>query len=77
MSAQKTLLALAAGVVIGAAAGILLAPEKGEVLRGKIRDKSNDAADKLGHKFNEAKDVIKEKLHRQTEVAATAASKAK
>lgn len=77
MSMQKTLLALGAGIFIGAAAGILLAPEKGEVLRGKIRDKSGDAADRLGQKFNETKDTIKEKLHRNAGEAATAAQKVK
>ena len=77
MSTQKTLLALAAGVFIGAAAGILFAPEKGEVLRGKIKDRSNDAADRLGQKFNETKDAIREKLHREASDVASAAQKVK
>ncbi len=77
MSTQKTLLAIAAGVVIGAAAGILFAPEKGDVLRDKIRSKSGDAADKLGQKFNETKEAIKGKLHREAEETARAAEKVK
>lgn len=77
MSTQKTLLALAAGVVIGAAAGILFAPEKGEVIREKIKDRSSDAAEKLGQKFNETKSTLKEKMNKGAQEAENVAKTAK
>ncbi len=69
MCTQKTLLAIATGVVIGAAAGILFAPEKGEVIRGKLKDRSTDAAEKFGQKFNETRDNVMEKIKKGSEKA--------
>jgi len=43
----KILIALGCGALIGAAAGILFAPDKGSVTRKKIVDKANDLSGEL------------------------------
>ena len=42
MSSQNTVLGVLAGVALGAVAGILLAPEKGDKTRKKIVEKAKD-----------------------------------
>lgn len=74
MSTQRTIITLAAGVIVGAAAGLLLAPEKGEVLRNKIKDQSCDATDKFNEKFNETKENIKQRVNRSADDLSSAAS---
>jgi gas vesicle protein len=61
MSAGKIVSAVLAGVAVGAALGILFAPEKGTEIRRKIAKKGKDYADELGEKANEFMDGITEK----------------
>lgn len=58
MSSDKVLLGILAGAAIGAAMGILFAPDKGSETRRKISEKSDAYADALRSKFNELVDEI-------------------
>lgn len=62
MSSGKVLLGVLAGAAIGAAIGILFAPDKGSETRKKIVDKSNEYADGLGDKLSEFFEAITEKF---------------
>jgi len=62
MSAGKIVAAVLAGVAVGAALGILFAPEKGSETRRRIAKKSKDYADELGDRANEFMDGITEKF---------------
>jgi gas vesicle protein len=50
--------AIALGVLVGAAAGILLAPEKGSVTRDNLKREAKDIKDKLSNDFAEVKDDL-------------------
>ena len=52
MKADKIILGVLGGVAVGAALGVLFAPEKGDKTRRKIMDKSNDYADELKDKLD-------------------------
>ena len=52
MKADKIILGVLGGVAVGAALGVLFAPEKGDKTRRKIMDKSNDYADELKEKLD-------------------------
>lgn len=54
----KTLLALLSGALAGAAAGLLLAPDKGTEVRRKITDKTKD----LCKDFNESWEIGVQKI---------------
>jgi gas vesicle protein len=62
MSTSKTLLGFVAGAAVGAALGILFAPDKGAETRKKISDQSNDLADNLKGKFTDIVDGVKDKF---------------
>ena len=62
MSAGKIVSAVLAGVAVGAALGILFAPDKGSVTRRTIARRSKDFTDDLGDKDNEFIDSITEKF---------------
>lgn len=62
MSAGKIVAAVLAGVAVGAALGILFAPDKGSETRRKITKKSKDYVDDLGEKANEFMEGITEQL---------------
>ena len=62
MSTGKVLLGVLAGVAAGALLGILFAPEKGTVTRGKILKKGEDYVDELKEKFSEFVDTVAEKF---------------
>jgi len=57
MSTSKTIMTLFAGAVIGGAmgfaAGMLLAPEKGEETRKKVKNAINDLTDEFSEKVDE------------------------
>lgn len=62
MKTGKVLVGVLAGAVVGAALGILFAPDKGSVTRKKIADKGHDYTDELGEKFDRFIDSISKKL---------------
>ena len=62
MSTSKMLLGFVAGAAVGAALGILFAPDKGEETRRKISEQGNDLADNLKGKFTDLVDGVKEKF---------------
>lgn len=62
MSTGKSVLALLAGATIGAAVGILFAPEKGEKTRGKIKDSFDSTTSDLKGKFDDLSSQFKSKI---------------
>lgn len=56
----KTAVALLAGLAIGAGIALLLAPEKGEELRNKIKKQAKKAGDALQQKAEELAKKIKQ-----------------
>ena len=62
MSTTKTLLGFIAGTAVGAALGILFAPDKGTETRRKISEQGNDLADNLKGKFTDIVDGVKDKF---------------
>lgn len=61
---SKVILSFLAGVAAGTALGILLAPEKGEITRDKLKEQIDDLSDKARTTYNKYKpkpgDVIEE-----------------
>ncbi|MBJ6750778.1 YtxH domain-containing protein [Geomonas anaerohicana] len=53
------LLSFLAGAAVGIGAALLLAPNTGEELRGKIKDLADDAVDKIKEYASEAQDKIR------------------
>ena len=58
---SKVLVTLASGVALGAALGILFAPDKGSETRKKIKNKSKKLADEVKHKCEDLKGSLKGK----------------
>jgi gas vesicle protein len=58
----NTMLAVVTGAAIGAAIGILFAPDKGSNTREKIKDGFNDATYDLKNKIGEVSDKVKRKF---------------
>ena len=56
----KLLATLAAGVAVGAAIGVLFAPEKGSETRKKVSDEGKKLAQTLRDKFNRVKERSEE-----------------
>lgn len=50
--------ALVLGTIIGVAAGVLLAPEKGSITRDKLKKEGKDIKDQLVDDFTEVKDDL-------------------
>jgi len=59
---SKIIIAAAAGALVGAAVGILFAPEKGSDLRKKVADGARKVADDAKEKWAATKKEWKEKL---------------
>ena len=59
---SKVLVTLASGVALGAALGILFAPDKGTETRKKIKNKSKKLADDVKHKYEDLKGSLKGKV---------------
>ena len=57
----QTIIALLTGVVVGAGIGILFAPDKGSVTRGKIKSGLEEGKDELVDKFNELLTLMSKK----------------
>ncbi len=49
---------IALGLLLGAAVGVLLAPDKGSKTRQKIKDKAQDIKDKISEDFSEVKEDL-------------------
>jgi gas vesicle protein len=64
MNNSKVLLGILAGVAIGGALGILLAPDKGTETRRKIIEKGNDLTGSIKDKFGDIVDGVKENFSR-------------
>jgi gas vesicle protein len=54
----KTIAAVGAGLAVGAVAGVLLAPRKGEETRKLIRQKGQKVADRLQSKVKEGEKLV-------------------
>ena len=52
---SRTVIALLAGAAVGAALGILLAPDKGEESRKKVKQTAEDCIDKVKEKLSNLK----------------------
>ena len=75
MSKGKVLLGVLAGVAIGAALGVLFAPDKGWNTRKRISKKAEDLTEDLKEKFDEFLDNISVKVDKVKEEAADIAEK--
>lgn len=62
MSTGKILLSTFIGVAIGAAVGVLIAPDKGSETRRKLRDNGGDYLKNLKEKYNSSIDAMTSKL---------------
>ena len=73
----KVVLALLAGIGIGAALGILFAPDKGEETRQRLADSTDDLQDDLEQRFDDFIDGLKEKFSAVKDEAEKTASDVK
>jgi gas vesicle protein len=62
MNTSRILLGFVAGAAVGAALGILFAPDKGTETRRKIAETGNDVAGSIKDKFTDLVDGVKEKF---------------
>lgn len=60
MSSSKVFTGILAGFAAGAAVGILFAPDKGEVTRHKISEKSKDLSEDVKKRYNEVAETVGE-----------------
>ena len=77
MSSGKVILGLLAGVAVGAALGILFAPDKGWNTRKRISKKAEDVANDLREKFDELIDTVTSKVDEVKDQASDLADKAR
>ncbi len=67
MKPQKIIIGALAGLAAGALIGILFAPDKGSVVRGKISKKGEDYLDSIKSTFNSFIDGISVKFDKVKE----------
>lgn len=67
MDSGKVVLGALFGIAIGAALGVLFAPDKGSATRRKISKKGEDIVEGLEDKFNDFVDTITEKFETMKE----------
>ena len=77
MSSGKVILGVLAGVAIGAALGVLFAPDKGWNTRKRISKKAEDLTEDLREKFEEFIDSISVKVDEVKEEVADFSHKTK
>lgn len=70
----KIVLAAAAGLAVGALAGILLAPASGKETREKLMGKASDLKDKAEDAIKTAKESAKESVKKAADHAAESAN---
>lgn len=70
MRPQKIIIGALAGLAAGALIGILFAPEKGSVVRGKISKKGEDYLDSVKSTFNSFVDGVAGKFDKVKEETA-------
>ncbi|WP_445731409.1 YtxH domain-containing protein [Mariniflexile sp.] len=63
MKTSKTIIGVLGGVALGAAIGILFAPDKGKDTRKKIAKKSSEAKDQAINSFSDFLDTVSEKYN--------------
>jgi gas vesicle protein len=63
MNRNQDVLAFAVGAVVGAVAALLLAPEKGEVTRKRLKVGATDLYKKSEHLVKEARETVQGKAH--------------
>ena len=61
-NAGKTLVAVLAGVLVGAGVGILFAPDKGSKTRKKVKEGFDEAKNDLHQKFDKVSSQLSSKL---------------
>ena len=61
-NAGSTLVAILAGVVVGAGVGILFAPDKGSKTRKIVKEGFDEAKNELNHKFDKVSSQLSQKL---------------
>ncbi|MGB5437302.1 MAG: YtxH domain-containing protein [Maribacter sp.] len=67
----NTLLAIIAGSAIGAALGVLFAPDKGEVTRRKIADQATATKESITNNAMDLKDRVVSKISSESETLET------
>jgi len=59
----KMMFFVTAGFVSGAVAGVLFAPEKGEVTREQLRKKANQLSEEVGEKYEQEINRLQTKIN--------------
>ncbi len=59
----KMMFFLSAGFAAGAIAGILFAPDKGEITRSKVREKANELGDDVAEQYDEEIERLQKKIN--------------
>jgi gas vesicle protein len=77
MDNGKVVLGMLAGVAAGAVLGILFAPEKGSVTRGRIAQKGADSLDDVKNKLEDLMTALTDKLEEVKEDASELFEKGK